>query len=77
MAINLGEAARSAGRFAVVAQFRQPDGPDEYGGVVPKGSANLPIFDALITDMDKTGELKKLAGEYLTKDPVDIPEIGL
>ena len=57
-AINLGEAARSEGRFAVVAQFEQPGGPDQYGGVVPKGSPNLPIFDALITDLHKTGELE-------------------
>lgn len=76
-AINLGEAARSEGRLAVVAQFEQTGGPDRYGGVVPKGSANLPIFDALITDLHKTGELKRLARDDLTKDPDDLPIIQL
>ena len=76
-AINLGEAARSDGRFAVVAQFEQAGGPDRYGGVVPKGSPNLPIFDALLTDLHKTGELKRLARENLTKDPDDVPIIQL
>jgi polar amino acid transport system substrate-binding protein len=76
-AINLGEAAHSGGRFAVVAQFDQAGGPDQYGGVVPKGSANLPIFDALLTDLQKTGELKRLARENLTKDPDDVPIIPL
>jgi polar amino acid transport system substrate-binding protein len=76
-AINLGEAARSKGRFVVVAQFEQAGGPDQYGGVVPKGSPNLPIFDALITDLHKTGELKRLARDDLTKDPEDLPVIRL
>ena len=76
-AINLGEAARSGGRFAVVAQFEQAGGPDQYGGVVPKGSPNLPIFDALLTDLEKTGELKRLARDDLTKDPEDLPIIQL
>jgi polar amino acid transport system substrate-binding protein len=77
LAINLGEAARSGGRFAVVAQFRQAQGPDQYGGVVPKGSPNLPIFDAIITDLGKTGELKRLAADNLTKDPGDVHQIQL
>ena len=40
-AINLGEAARSNGKFHVVAQFDQPGGPDQYGAILPKGSANV------------------------------------
>ena len=40
-AINLGEAARSNGEFQVVAQFNQPGGPDQYGAILPKGSANV------------------------------------
>ena len=76
-AINLGEAARSEGRFAVVAQFEQAGGPDHYGGALPKESPNLPIFDALLTDLHKTGELKRLARENLTKDPDDVPIIQL
>jgi len=76
-AINLSEAARSEGRFAVVGQLDQAGGPDRYGGVVPKGSPNLPIFDALLTDLQKTGELKHLARDELTKDPEDLPIIQL
>ena len=40
-AINLGQAARSKGKYEVISQFAQPDGPDTYGGIVPKGSTNL------------------------------------
>ena len=44
---------------------------------MPKGSPNLPIFDALLTDLQKTGELKRLARDDLTKDPEDLPIIQL
>ena len=76
-AINLGEAARSEGRFAVVAQFEQAGGPDQYGRGGAEGLAQPPIFDALLTDLQKTGELKRLARADLTKDPEDLPIIQL
>jgi len=46
-AINLGEAARSGGKFHVVAQFDQPGGPDKYGAILPKGSVNVASVNAV------------------------------
>ena len=74
-AINLGEAARSHGKFAVVAQFAQPGGPDHYGAVVPKGSVNLGAIDAVFKSMSDSGDLKALTTKNLTADPGTIPVI--
>jgi polar amino acid transport system substrate-binding protein len=68
-AINLGEAARSNGKFEVVAQFNQPDGPDQYGALVPKNSKNIGPINAVIAQLKDSGDLKKLATKDLTADP--------
>jgi polar amino acid transport system substrate-binding protein len=74
-AINLGEAARSAGKFHVVAQFNQPGGADQYGAILPKGSANVAPVDAVFNALTKAGQLKALATKDLTADPGSIPVI--
>jgi polar amino acid transport system substrate-binding protein len=74
-AINLGEAARSKGVFKVVAQFNQPGGPDMYGAILPKGSANLAPVNAVFTSMISGGQIKALADKDLTADPGTIPLI--
>ena len=74
-AINLGEAARSKGSFQVVSQFAQPGGADQYGGIVPKGSTNLPTLDKVLSGFTSDGTLKKLATKDLTTDPGNLPTI--
>ena len=76
-AINLGEAARSNGKFHVVAQFNQPGGPDQYGAVLPKGSTNVAAIDAVFKSMKDAGVLKRLATKDLTADPGTIPVIKI
>jgi polar amino acid transport system substrate-binding protein len=74
-AINLGQAARSQGRFEVVAQMEQPSGPDRYGALLPRGSANLPAVDAVLKELKDSGRLAELAKKDLTADPGNIPVI--
>jgi polar amino acid transport system substrate-binding protein len=74
-AINLGEAARSKGQFQVISQFAQQSGPDQYGAIVPKGSANLGTFDKILAAVKSAGTLKSLATKDLTTDPGNLPTI--
>jgi polar amino acid transport system substrate-binding protein len=74
-AIQLGEAARSNGRFHVTAQFEQPGGPDEYGAIFPKDSKNVAPVNAVIKAMQNSGQLSKLVTKNLTEDPGTIPVI--
>ncbi len=74
-AINLGEAAQSNGKFEVVSQFAQPSGPDQYGGILPKGSANTAAFNSVLKEMKDGGLLSALAKSQLTADPGTIPTI--
>ena len=74
-AINLGEAARSGGKFEVVSQFEQPGGPDQYGAIIPKGSANVGAINAVFKQLTDSGEIKALATKDLTADPGNIPVI--
>jgi len=74
-AINLGEAARSNGKFHVVAQFNQPGGPDRYGAILPKGSVNVAAVNAVFKSLNDSGILKKLVTKDLTADPGTIPVI--
>jgi polar amino acid transport system substrate-binding protein len=74
-AINLGEAARSKGKFQVISQFAQEGGPDQYGGIVPKGSTNLTAFNSVLKEMKDNGVLSALAKSQLTADPGTIPTI--
>jgi polar amino acid transport system substrate-binding protein len=68
-AINLGEAARSNGRFKVVSQFEQPGGPDQYGGLLPKDTQNAGAVNAALKQLQDSGELDSLAKKDLTADP--------
>lgn len=74
-AINLGEAARSNGALEVVAQFDQPGGPDQYGAIIPKGSANTGAINAALKQLIDSGDLQRLATKDLTADPGNIPVI--
>ena len=76
-AINLGEAARSKGKFEVVSQFEQPGGPDQYGAIIPKGSANVGAINAVFKKLTDSGEIKTLATKDLTADPGNIPVITI
>jgi len=76
-AINLGEAARSNGAFHVTAQFNQPGGPDRYGAILPKGSANVAAVNAVLTSLTDSGELKKLVTKDLTVDPETLKVIPI
>jgi polar amino acid transport system substrate-binding protein len=75
-AINLGEAARSGGKFKVVAQFEQPGGPDQYGGILPKDSNDVGAVNAVLKQLKDSGELDTLATKDLTADPGNIPVIS-
>ena len=68
-AINLGEAARSNGRFKVVSQFEQPGGPDQYGGLLPKDTQNAGAVNAALKQLQDSGQLDALAKQDLTADP--------
>lgn len=76
-AINLGEAARSNGQFKVPAQFAQPGGPDQYGGILPKNSTNAGAVNAVFKQMQDSGEFQQLAVKDLTADPGNIPVINV
>jgi polar amino acid transport system substrate-binding protein len=76
-AINLGEAARSDGKFHVTAQFEQPGGPDKYGAIFPKGSTNVAPVNAVFKALENSGQLSKLVTKDLTADPGTIPVIQL
>ena len=74
-AINLGEAARSTGKFKVVAQFAQDGGPDQYGAILPKDSTNGGAVNAEFKALQDSGKLAELAKNDLTVDPGTIPVI--
>jgi polar amino acid transport system substrate-binding protein len=76
-AINLGQAAASKGKEKVISQFAQPDGPDSYGGILPKGSANVALVDTALKELKDGGVLAALAKSQLTADPGNIPTITL
>lgn len=77
-AIVLEEANQPGSTFDVVAQF--PSG-EEYGGVLPKGSALLAKVDAAIKKLKADGTLDALAEKWLKpefgKDPTKVPVIKL
>ena len=74
-AINLGEAAQSNGKFVVVSQFAQTGGPDQYGAIIPKDSSNAPAINAVIKQLEDSGQLSQLAKTDLTADPGTLPLI--
>jgi polar amino acid transport system substrate-binding protein len=71
-AINLGQAARSDGKLAVVAQFANED---YYGGILPKGSKNVEAINALLKQMQDDGTLTELIALNLGGDPTKVPFI--
>ena len=76
-AINLGQAARSKGKLHVVAQFDQTGGPDKYGAILPKGSANLAAVNAVFKSLKDSGALKALTTKDLTVDPTTLRTIPI
>ena len=72
-AINLGQAARSKGRFVVVGQLAQAGGPDRYGALLPKNSPNTAAVDKVLEHLTTSGRLKELATKDLTADPGNLP----
>jgi polar amino acid transport system substrate-binding protein len=61
-AIVLGQAAESNGQLAVVGQFKTGE---EYGAILPKGSANKCAVDNIIKTMRSDGTLKQLNEKWL------------
>ncbi len=76
-AINLGEAARSNGKFQVVSQFAQTGGPDQYGAILPKDSTNAGAINAVLKNLEDSGQLSQLAKTDLTADPGTLPVISV
>ena len=58
----LAEAKQSHGAFAVVGRY---DMGERWGGLVNKGSPNLPAFNKLIDDFREDGTLERLTKTYL------------
>jgi polar amino acid transport system substrate-binding protein len=69
-AIVLGQAAASGGSEEVVAQFKTGE---EYGGILPKGSANADAINAVLTELKDDGSLGAFAEEWLGGDPSSVP----
>jgi polar amino acid transport system substrate-binding protein len=76
-AINLGEAAQSNGKFKVVSQFAQTGGPDQYGAILPKASTNAGAVNAVLKNLEDSGQLSQLAKTDLTTDPGTLPLINV
>jgi polar amino acid transport system substrate-binding protein len=71
--IVLSEAAKSAGKLAVVGQFKTGE---QYGGILPKGSANTAAINALLKGLKDDGSLSKFAAKDLGGDPTTVPVIA-
>jgi polar amino acid transport system substrate-binding protein len=70
----LAEAKQSGGALRVVGQYRTGG---VYGALLPQGSHNVGIVNALIRRMQANGTLRKLDKEYLVPefgaDPASVP----
>jgi polar amino acid transport system substrate-binding protein len=75
--VALGKASQSKGSLRVIAQIGQISGPDQYTVVLPKSSANAPAVNAALQELQKSGELARLAKANLTVDPATLPLIAL
>jgi polar amino acid transport system substrate-binding protein len=71
--IVLSEAAGSDGKLEVAAQFKTGE---QYGAILPKGSTNKAVFDALIAQLKSDGSLAKFATTNLGGDPSKVPVIA-
>jgi polar amino acid transport system substrate-binding protein len=69
-AIVLSQASESDGAQEVAAQFKTGE---QYGGILPKGSANADAINAIITELEDDGSLADFAEESLGGDPSAIP----
>jgi polar amino acid transport system substrate-binding protein len=69
-AIVLAQAAESGGSQEVAAQFKTGE---EYGGILPKGSANADAINAILTELKDDGSLAEFAEEWLGGDPSAVP----
>jgi polar amino acid transport system substrate-binding protein len=69
-AIVLAQAAESGGSQEVAAQFKTGE---EYGGILPKGSANADAINAILTELKDDGSLSEFAEEWLGGDPSAVP----
>lgn len=76
-ALGFNAAFVSEGAMEVVAQLETPEGPDTYGAVLPEGSPNKGSVDAVLADLEATGELDRLVAENLGVDPSEVPIIKL
>jgi polar amino acid transport system substrate-binding protein len=72
-AIVLSQASESGGEQEVVAQFTTGE---EYGGILPEGSAgsaNADAINGILADLEEDGSLSDFAVEWLGGDPGAIP----
>jgi polar amino acid transport system substrate-binding protein len=69
-AIVLAQAAESDGSQEVAAQFKTGE---EYGGILPKGSANADPINSILTELKDDGSLSEFAEEWLGGDPSAVP----
>ena len=72
--ITLAEELSTKGASKVVGQYKTGE---SYGAIYPKGNANNPAIDKIITAMLADGSIAKMGAKYLAaawgKDPVSIP----
>jgi polar amino acid transport system substrate-binding protein len=76
-AINLREAAQSHGLFTVVGQFQTKSGPDQYGAIFPKGSTNIPAVNAVLKQLQDSGQLNQLAIQANVGSTQPVPVIDV
>lgn len=76
--VALGEASTSNGALRVIAQIGQISGPSLYTVVLPKpATANAAAVNAVLQELQKSGELSALTKKNLTVDPATLPLIPL
>ena len=72
--ITLAEELSTKGASKVVGQYKTGE---SYGAIYPKGNANNPAIDKIITAMLADGSIAKMGAKYLAaawgKDPASIP----
>ena len=72
--INLGQAANSGGKLAVVGQFKTGE---EYGAIFGKGNGKKAIFDPILQGLIDDGTVNGLIAKYLGGDPTTVPFIDV
>jgi polar amino acid transport system substrate-binding protein len=69
-AIVLAQASESGGTQEVAAQFKTGE---QYGGILPKGSANAAAINAILEELKADGSLSTFAEQWLGGDPSAVP----